>query len=207
MDDEKLLHESLSEHSSVCGDSELNDLQYDQSLIENLFYKTSVSGSFSSFLLNVCYYRPLFLLIMATLLKSQFFFQVSDSGPGASEKKSPEKASLRPRPKMRRGYRLCLASLKSEHCRIYLAFEQKPSFTVFRQNPEAQHCTEGAFTSPGLSAELSSVRLARVTINSLTVPASSSGTTLQKKSSRGKPPPSASKKWLESTFTSSILLP
>lgn len=49
MDDENLLHESLSGHSSVCGDSDLNDLQYDQSLIENLFYKTPVSGLSSSF--------------------------------------------------------------------------------------------------------------------------------------------------------------
>lgn len=53
MDDEKLLHESLSANSSVCGDSDLNDLQYDQSLIENLFYKTSVSES-CSFLPTVC---------------------------------------------------------------------------------------------------------------------------------------------------------
>lgn len=35
--------ESLSGRSSVCGDSELNDPQYDQSLLENLFYKTPVS--------------------------------------------------------------------------------------------------------------------------------------------------------------------
>lgn len=35
--------DSLSEHGSVCGDSELNDPQYDQSLLENLFYKTPVS--------------------------------------------------------------------------------------------------------------------------------------------------------------------
>ncbi|XP_074496633.1 C2 domain-containing protein 3 isoform X2 [Sebastes fasciatus] len=35
--------ESLSGHSSVCGDSELNDPQYDQSLLENLFYKTPMS--------------------------------------------------------------------------------------------------------------------------------------------------------------------
>uniref|UniRef100_A0A3P8NKJ6 C2 domain-containing protein n=1 Tax=Astatotilapia calliptera TaxID=8154 RepID=A0A3P8NKJ6_ASTCA len=32
--------DSLSGHSSVCSDSELNDPQYDQSLLENLFYKT-----------------------------------------------------------------------------------------------------------------------------------------------------------------------
>ena len=30
--------------SSVCLDSELNDPQYDQSLLENLFYKTPVSN-------------------------------------------------------------------------------------------------------------------------------------------------------------------
>ncbi|XP_037324188.2 C2 domain-containing protein 3 isoform X1 [Pungitius pungitius] len=35
--------ESLSGHSSVCGDSDLNDPQYDQSLLENLFYKTPIS--------------------------------------------------------------------------------------------------------------------------------------------------------------------
>ncbi|KAK1899930.1 C2 domain containing protein 3 [Dissostichus eleginoides] len=35
--------ESLSGHSSVCGDSELNDPQYDQSLLEHLFYKTPMS--------------------------------------------------------------------------------------------------------------------------------------------------------------------
>lgn len=35
--------ESLSGHSSVCGDSELSDPQYDQSLLENLFYKPPVS--------------------------------------------------------------------------------------------------------------------------------------------------------------------
>lgn len=40
--------ESLSGHSSVCGDSELNDPQYDQSLLEHLFYKTPVSSTFSN---------------------------------------------------------------------------------------------------------------------------------------------------------------
>ncbi|XP_030633912.1 C2 domain-containing protein 3 [Chanos chanos] len=40
--------ESLSSHSSLCVDSELNDPQYDQSLLENLFYKTpEPDGSFS----------------------------------------------------------------------------------------------------------------------------------------------------------------
>ncbi|XP_050921333.1 LOW QUALITY PROTEIN: C2 domain-containing protein 3 [Lates calcarifer] len=42
-DVEGLSPESLSGHSSVCGDSELNDPQYDQSLLENLFYKTPMS--------------------------------------------------------------------------------------------------------------------------------------------------------------------
>lgn len=75
MDDEKLLHESLSGHSSVYGDSDLNDLQYDQSLIENLFYKTSVSGSFSRFLLDVCYYWPSIHLVMATSINSLISFR------------------------------------------------------------------------------------------------------------------------------------
>ncbi|XP_067102988.1 C2 domain-containing protein 3 [Osmerus mordax] len=37
---------SLSGHSSVCGDSELNDPQYDHSLLENLFYKALCPDSF-----------------------------------------------------------------------------------------------------------------------------------------------------------------
>uniref|UniRef100_A0A8C2WW56 C2 domain containing 3 centriole elongation regulator n=1 Tax=Cyclopterus lumpus TaxID=8103 RepID=A0A8C2WW56_CYCLU len=41
--------ESLSGRSSVCGDSELSDPQYDQSLLENLFYKTPVSRPFSEY--------------------------------------------------------------------------------------------------------------------------------------------------------------
>lgn len=36
---------SLSSHSSLCMDSELNDPQYDQSLLENLFYKTPMVDS------------------------------------------------------------------------------------------------------------------------------------------------------------------
>lgn len=72
--------------------------------------------------------------------------------------------------------------------------------TVFSLNSEPKRCTEVDGIPPALSAEqmslLSAVRLARVTINSLTVPTDSSATTLQKNSSKGKPPPSTSnKKW------------
>lgn len=42
-DGEGSLPDSLSDHSSVLMDSELNDPQYDQSLLENLFYKAPVS--------------------------------------------------------------------------------------------------------------------------------------------------------------------
>uniref|UniRef100_A0A3Q3GKW4 C2 domain containing 3 centriole elongation regulator n=1 Tax=Labrus bergylta TaxID=56723 RepID=A0A3Q3GKW4_9LABR len=91
--------ESLSGHSSVCGDSELNDPQYDQSLLENLFYKTPVKPKRSA--------------------------DAADFPPG----------------------------LSSEHMSL-----------------------------------LSSMRLARVTIDSLTVPSGSSNTTPGKTSSKGKPP-------------------
>ncbi|KAM4743002.1 C2 domain-containing protein 3 isoform 2-T2 [Anableps anableps] len=37
--------ESLSSHSSVCGNSELSDPLYDQSLLENLFYKTPIQDT------------------------------------------------------------------------------------------------------------------------------------------------------------------
>lgn len=40
LDGQDLSPGSLSNHSSLCGDSELNDPQYDHSLLENLFYKT-----------------------------------------------------------------------------------------------------------------------------------------------------------------------
>ncbi|KAK2881256.1 hypothetical protein Q8A67_018524 [Cirrhinus molitorella] len=42
-DREGSLPDSLSDHSSVLMDSELNDPQYDQSLLENLFYKAPIS--------------------------------------------------------------------------------------------------------------------------------------------------------------------
>ncbi|XP_050985024.1 LOW QUALITY PROTEIN: C2 domain-containing protein 3 [Labeo rohita] len=42
-DGEGSLPDSLSDHSSVLMDSELNDPQYDQSLLENLFYKAPIS--------------------------------------------------------------------------------------------------------------------------------------------------------------------
>ncbi|KAM9852878.1 C2 domain-containing protein 3 [Aulostomus maculatus] len=44
-DGETSLPESLSSHSSVGVDSELNDPQYDKSLLENLFYKTAISDT------------------------------------------------------------------------------------------------------------------------------------------------------------------
>ncbi len=42
-DGEGSFPDSLSDHSGVLMDSELNDPQYDQSLLENLFYKAPVS--------------------------------------------------------------------------------------------------------------------------------------------------------------------
>ncbi|XP_034460102.1 C2 domain-containing protein 3 isoform X1 [Hippoglossus hippoglossus] len=44
-DGECFLPETLSGYSSVCLDSELNDPQYDTSLLENLFYKTPMSDT------------------------------------------------------------------------------------------------------------------------------------------------------------------
>lgn len=49
--------DSLSGHSSVCGDSELNDPLYDQSLLENLFYKTPVSEELWCFLFFIFFYK------------------------------------------------------------------------------------------------------------------------------------------------------
>uniref|UniRef100_A0A8D0CU45 C2 domain containing 3 centriole elongation regulator n=1 Tax=Sander lucioperca TaxID=283035 RepID=A0A8D0CU45_SANLU len=73
------LSESLSGHSSVCGDSELNDPQYDQSLLENLFYKPPVSRRFS----NDCQRKSMFYVILAegylkSFLKWSFLSFLSD---------------------------------------------------------------------------------------------------------------------------------
>uniref|UniRef100_A0A3B4ZGR1 C2 domain containing 3 centriole elongation regulator n=1 Tax=Stegastes partitus TaxID=144197 RepID=A0A3B4ZGR1_9TELE len=122
---------SLSDHSSVCEDSELNDPQYDQSLLENLFYKTPVSKAY----ISLCTFKTVINCI------------------------------------------LTVSSPRSEH--------QQPA--------------DAAGVFPHLSAEqlsfLSLIRLARVTIDSLTVPAGSSTTTPRKSSNKGKPPrPVISKK-------------
>uniref|UniRef100_A0A3B4U809 C2 domain containing 3 centriole elongation regulator n=1 Tax=Seriola dumerili TaxID=41447 RepID=A0A3B4U809_SERDU len=120
-DGEDFFPESLSGHSSICEDSELNDPQYDQSLLENLFYKTPVSRRFSA------------------------------------DCQGKTHASY-------------VISVSLQH----------------RRSPDA-----GGIV-PGLSKEqltsLSSIRLARVTIDSLTVPTGSTATTPRKSTSKGKPP-------------------
>ena len=68
------------------------------------------------------------------------------------------------------------------------------------QNSEPQRSADACGIPPGLSAEqltlLSLIRLARVTIDSVTVPTGSTTTTPRKTSSKGKPPrPLTSKKW------------
>lgn len=70
--------------------------------------------------------------------------------------------------------------------------------TMSSPTPEHQLSSDSGDVLPGLSAEqlnlLSSIRVARVTIDSLTVPAC---TTPRKASSKGKPPrPLTSIKWL-----------
>ncbi|KAM4627594.1 C2 domain-containing protein 3 [Polymixia lowei] len=146
--------ESLSGHSSVCGDSELNDPQYDQSLLENLFYKTPMSDL-----------RPDTTTVEVEGTMSHRKSQQKKSSPGGAEKplrhSGPQK----------------IGDPKSQH-------ERSP---------------EDNDTLPGLGMEqlavLGGIRLARVTIHSLTVSASSTITTPRKTSGKGKPPrPLTSKK-------------
>ncbi|XP_072248288.1 C2 domain-containing protein 3 isoform X1 [Leuresthes tenuis] len=135
LDIQGLSPESLSGHSSVCGDSEPNDPLYDQSLLENLFYKTPISDT-----------RP----------------DEEEEGRGATS--SSEKQLARSGPKINE-------APISDH----------------------QQSEDGVGSIyPPLSEEqlalLSSSRLARVTISSLTVPP-------RKTCNRGKPPrPLTSKK-------------
>uniref|UniRef100_A0A3B5A3F2 C2 domain containing 3 centriole elongation regulator n=1 Tax=Stegastes partitus TaxID=144197 RepID=A0A3B5A3F2_9TELE len=139
---------SLSDHSSVCEDSELNDPQYDQSLLENLFYKTPISVT------------------------------KSDDTEEEPQKRKSSKAYI------------SLCTFKTViNCIL----------TVSSPRSEHQQPADAAGVFPHLSAEqlsfLSLIRLARVTIDSLTVPAGSSTTTPRKSSNKGKPPrPVISKK-------------
>lgn len=73
---------------------------------------------------------------------------------------------------------------------------------MFRSNSEPQQSAEDGGLPPGLSSEqmtlLSSVRDARVTIDSLTVP---ENTTARKSSTKWKPPrPIPSRKWSAKIF-------
>uniref|UniRef100_A0A8C4IFG0 C2 domain containing 3 centriole elongation regulator n=1 Tax=Dicentrarchus labrax TaxID=13489 RepID=A0A8C4IFG0_DICLA len=138
-DGEDSFHESLSGHSSVCGDSELNDPQYDQSLLENLFYKTPVSRQ---------------------------------------EKRMYQDST-------------------DKTC-TFCTLNYSPYF-VSSPNSAPQRSANAGDILPGLSAEqltlLSLIRLARVTVDSLTVPTGSTTTTPRKTLSKGKPPrPLTSKK-------------
>ncbi|KAM7412854.1 hypothetical protein PAMA_020305 [Pampus argenteus] len=144
---------SLSGHSSVCGDSELNDPQYDQSLLENLFYKTPMSDS-----------RP-------------DDVEVDVRAALSSSKKQPKNSSLGTEKQL----------------------TQSGSKISNNPNSEPQRSTDDGGIPPGLSSEqvtfLSLIQLAKVTIDSLTVPADSTTTTPRKTSSKGKPPrPLTSKK-------------
>uniref|UniRef100_A0A3Q2EC54 C2 domain containing 3 centriole elongation regulator n=1 Tax=Cyprinodon variegatus TaxID=28743 RepID=A0A3Q2EC54_CYPVA len=137
--------ESLSGHSSVCADSELNDPLYDQSLLENLFFKTPHSGT-----------RP----------------DISDEdgrGSTSPRKSQPEKLT-RSEPRI----------------------SQSPNLD---QQQSLGECDD---IYPPLSAEqfklLSSVQVARVTVESLALPSGSPNTTTRN-AFKGKPPrPFPSKK-------------
>ncbi|XP_069568432.1 C2 domain-containing protein 3 isoform X4 [Brachyistius frenatus] len=125
--------EYLSGHSSMCGDSELNDPQYDQSLLENLFYKTPIFDT-----------RP-------------DYTEEEDQGS-----KNPPKQLRQSGPKISEG-----------------------PISELQRSPAADD------VHPILSAEkltlLSSIRIARVIVDSLTVPAESSATTPRKTSNKRKP--------------------
>lgn len=144
-DGEDSLPESLSGHSSVCGDSELNDPQYDQSLLENLFYKTPMSDI-----------KP-----NDTEAEAQ--------GTVSPSKKQPKQLT-QSQPKISGG-----------------------------PTSERQRSADAGGIPPGLSAEqltlLSLIRLARVTVDSLTLPTGSTATTPRTALTKGKPPrPLTSKK-------------
>ncbi|KAM6933309.1 C2 domain-containing protein 3 [Xenentodon cancila] len=128
--------ESLSGHSSLCADSELNDPLYDQSLLENLFYKTPNLDA-----------------------------RLDGGEEEVLETTSPSKNQ--PKHLTNTGHRI-----------------NKGSMSDLQQSAEVG-------IHPALSGEqlalLSSIRLLKVTIGSLTIPAGSSVTTPRKTSYKGKP--------------------
>lgn len=137
--------ESLSGHSSVCGDSELSDPLYDQSLLENLFYKTPHSDARQE-------------------VTSEDGQGTTSSSKSRAKKLTWSQVNVSPSPNL----------------------DHHPSGDV------------GDEIYPPLSAEqfklLSSVRIARVAIESLGLPPGSSATTTRKVF-KGKPPhPFPSKK-------------
>ncbi|XP_030008574.1 C2 domain-containing protein 3 isoform X2 [Sphaeramia orbicularis] len=145
-DGEVLFPEPLSGHSSVCGDSELNDPQYDQSLLENLFYKTPMSDTRTD----------------DTELK------VQETEPS-----------------------------RKSHQKKQILGAGKP---LTQPGPKISEdlVLDGVFP-PGLTANqlnmLGLIQLARVSIDSLTLPSGSRSTTPRKASDKGKPPqPLTSKK-------------
>ncbi|XP_056138770.1 C2 domain-containing protein 3 [Lampris incognitus] len=146
--------ESLSGHSSVYGDSELNDPQYDQSLLENLFYKAPMSDVILD---------DTDVILEKTMSHSKS--QLEKSLPGGAEKSLKDSGLKNTDPK----------SLKK-----YLPEDMD---TFFGLNMDQL-------------AILGGIRLARVTIHSLTVPTgSSTATTPRKTSDKEKPPrPLISKK-------------
>ncbi|XP_029922696.1 C2 domain-containing protein 3 [Myripristis murdjan] len=137
--------ESLSGHSSVCGDSELNDPQYDHSLLENLFYKTPMSDI-----------RRDDVEVNAGKAVSCGTSQQKKSSQGGAEKHLGHSG-----PKN-------IGDPKSQH----------------QQTPDDNDTLSRLSTEQ--LAVLAGIRLARVTIHSLTVPAGS--TSPRKTSSKGKPP-------------------
>ncbi|XP_061575633.1 C2 domain-containing protein 3 [Cololabis saira] len=130
--------ESLSGHSSLCADSELNDPLYDQSLLENLFYK-------------------------APNLDARL--------DGAEEEVLGTMSPSKNQPKQlnHTGHRI----------------NDGPTSDL---QPSAEVGIHPALSGEQL-ALLSSIRLLKVTISSLTVPASSSATAPRNTSNKGKPPP------------------
>uniref|UniRef100_A0A3Q1INX8 C2 domain-containing protein n=1 Tax=Anabas testudineus TaxID=64144 RepID=A0A3Q1INX8_ANATE len=149
--------ESLSGHSSVCLDSELNDPLYDQSLLENLFYKTPVSRFAHKVLCDVSLSEADFChcFFHSCLVRCQI----------------PDKMT------------------QNQDAEATLSFQDNFFFYVSSPVSKHQGSADAGDILPGLSSAkltlLSSIRVVRVTIDSLTVPA---GTTPRKASSKGKPP-------------------
>ncbi|XP_015196932.2 C2 domain-containing protein 3 isoform X1 [Lepisosteus oculatus] len=151
--------ESLSENSSIFGDSELNDPHYDQSLLENLFYKTPRSDT-----------------------------SLSDFGSEDNEKQSV-KRELKTRDVIGLNEEQQLRHSHGASSGLRKSSRNKHSSVLEEARPTAvREKSRSATLSMDQITLLGRIHLARVVIHTLGIPPDSTHTTPRQTAGKGRPP-------------------